>query len=63
MQTAPLTTTQASKILGISNRTVVKLFESGELKGYKVPGSKHRRFVKADVIAFAKFHQVPINED
>jgi excisionase family DNA binding protein len=47
-----LTTGDVAKLLGISQQTVIKCFESGILKGYRVPGSKFRRIPAKHLIRF-----------
>jgi excisionase family DNA binding protein len=54
-----LTTGQIAKICNVANRTVAKWIDMGLLKGYVIPGSKHRRVVKADLAAFVKKHGIP----
>lgn len=41
-------------------RTVSKWFDSGELKGYRVPGSKDRRIPVNDLIRFMRHHGMPL---
>lgn len=41
----PLTTTQAAEVLEVSPNTVKMLCDSGHLRYYKIPGSKHRRIM------------------
>lgn len=52
--TAPraLTTGQISRICGVAPRTVSKWFDSGRLKGYRLPGSTDRRVYADDLAAF-----------
>ncbi len=38
-------------ILGCSVRHVCKLADAGRLPCYRLPGSKHRRFRRADIMA------------
>ena len=38
-----LTTGDVAKICNVAPRTVSKWFDSGQLKGYRIPGSKDRR--------------------
>lgn len=38
-----LTTAQAAKVTGVSARTVAKWYDEGLVKGFKIPGSTHRR--------------------
>lgn len=43
MKNSFFTTGQAAKICKVSPRAVAKWFDSGRLRGYRVPGSKDRR--------------------
>ncbi len=38
-----MTSGEVAKVMGINMRTVIRLIDSGKLKGFKIPGSKHRR--------------------
>jgi excisionase family DNA binding protein len=55
-----LTTGRIAKICRISQQSVIRIAESGELKFYRVPGSTHRRFMVKDVRSFMERHQIPI---
>ncbi|MBM4013537.1 MAG: response regulator [Planctomycetes bacterium] len=57
-----LTTGDVAKLCHVTIRTVIKWFEKGHLKGYKIPGSRDRRFARADVIEFMKGHGIPLTE-
>lgn len=54
------TTGEVSKICNVAPRTVSKWFDSGRLKGYRIPGSMDRRIPEADLISFMKQHGLPI---
>lgn len=51
---------EVAKHLHVSIRTVCKWFDKGMLKGYRIPGSDHRRFDPKDVVEFAKSNQLPV---
>lgn len=55
-----LTTGQVAEICQVAPRTVSKWFDSGELKGYRVPGSKDRRIPVDDLIRFMRRHGMPL---
>ncbi len=57
-----LTTGDVAKLCHVTIRTVIKWFEKGHLKGYKIPGSRDRRFARSDVIEFMKGHGIPLTE-
>lgn len=55
------TTGEVAKICKVTIRTVIKWFESGDLEGYKIPGSKDRRIPRENLVAFMKKHKMPFN--
>jgi excisionase family DNA binding protein len=57
-----LTTGEVAKLCHVTIRTVIKWFETGRLKGYKIPGSRDRRFARGDVIRFMHEHGIPLTE-
>ncbi len=54
-----LTTGQVAQICNVAPRTVTKWFDSGQLKGYRIPGSKDRRIPTCELIKFMKSHDMP----
>lgn len=54
-----LTTGDVAKICNVAPRTVSKWFDSGQLKGYRIPGSKDRRIPVSELIRFMKAHNIP----
>jgi len=50
------TTGQVAKICKVAPRTVSKWFDSGRLKGYRIPGSQDRRIPREYLIVFLKEH-------
>lgn len=56
------TTGQIAKICRVAPRTVSKWFDSGRLKGYRIPGSQDRRVPGADLIKFLKEHGMPLGD-
>ena len=55
------TTGQVAKICKVAPRTVSKWFDSGRLRGYRIPGSKDRRIPLNQLIRFMKQHGMPLN--
>jgi len=55
-----LTTGDVAKICHVAPRTVSKWFDNGQLKGYRIPGSKDRRIPVSELIRFMKVHNMPI---
>ncbi len=54
-----LTTGDVAKICNVAPRTVSKWFDSGQLKGYRIPGSKDRRIPVNELIRFMKQNDMP----
>src|SRR5215204_7253989 len=55
-----LTTGEVAKICNVAPRTVSKWFDSGTLKGYRIPGSRDRRIPSAELIKFMRAHGIPV---
>jgi len=56
-----LTTGEVARICNVAPRTVSKWFDSGALRGYRIPGSKDRRIPLNQLIRFMKQHGMPLN--
>jgi len=56
-----LTTGEVAKICNVAPRTVSKWFDSGQLRGYRIPGSKDRRIPLNALIRFMKTHNIPLD--
>ena len=54
-----LTTGDVAKICNVAPRTVSKWFDSGQLKGYRIPGSKDRRIPVEELTRFMRLHNMP----
>ena len=54
-----LTTGDVARICNVAPRTVSKWFDNGQLKGYRIPGSKDRRIPVSELIRFMKAHNMP----
>jgi excisionase family DNA binding protein len=54
-----LTTGQVAQICNVAPRTVTKWFDNGQLRGYRIPGSKDRRIPLSELIRFMKAHNIP----
>jgi excisionase family DNA binding protein len=57
-----LTTGDVAKICHVAPRTVSKWFDNGQLRGYRIPGSKDRRIPVNELIRFMKVHNMPTAE-
>lgn len=56
-----LTTGEVAKICNVAPRTVSKWFDSGQLRGYRIPGSKDRRIPIPSLVRFMKEHSIPMD--
>ena len=54
------TTGQVAKICKVAPRTVSKWFDSGRLRGYRIPGSQDRRIPRDHLIKFLKENRMPL---
>ena len=57
-----LTTGEVARICHVAPRTVSKWFDSGKLKGYRIPGSRDRRIPLAQLLSFMRAHGMPLSE-
>jgi two-component system response regulator RpaA len=55
------TTGQIAKICRVSPRTVSKWFDSGQLVGYRIPGSKDRRILCDKLVSFFRESGMPLS--
>ena len=53
---------EVAKICKVAPRSVSKWFDSGRLKGYRMPGSQDRRIPREYLIKFLKEHGMPVVE-
>jgi len=53
---------QVAKICNVSPKTVLKWFDSGELRGFRVPGSKYRRIPGRYLAEFIKESGMNVGE-
>ena len=56
-----LTTGEVAKICNVASRTVSKWFDSDQLRGYRIPGSKDRRIPVSSLRKFMKNHGIPMD--
>jgi excisionase family DNA binding protein len=55
------TTGEAAEICRVSQQTIIRCFDSGRLKGFRVPGSKFRRIPRASLIRFMRDNNIPLD--
>jgi excisionase family DNA binding protein len=53
------TTGEAAKICKVSQQTIIRCFDNGQLKGFRVPGSKFRRIPREALYKFMKDNNIP----
>ena len=53
------TTGEAAKICNVSQQTIIRCFDSGQLKGFRVPGSRFRRIPRDVLYKFMKDNGIP----
>lgn len=56
-----LTTGDVARICNVAPRTVSKWFDTGQLRGYRIPGSKDRRIPKDQLLRFMRTHGMPLD--
>jgi excisionase family DNA binding protein len=55
-----LTTGEVARLCGVAPRTVTKWFDTGQLRGFKIPGSRDRRIPRDSLVRFMKTHGIPL---
>jgi excisionase family DNA binding protein len=53
------TTGEAAKVCKVSQQTIIRCFDNGQLKGFRVPGSKFRRIPREALYRFMKDNGIP----
>ena len=53
------TTGEAAKICKVSQQTIIRCFDNGTLKGFRVPGSRFRRIPRELLFSFMKDNGIP----
>ena len=53
------TTGEAAKICKVSQQTIIRCFDNGTLKRFRVPGSRFRRIPRDQLYAFMKENGIP----
>ncbi len=55
------TTGDAAEICRVSQQTIIRCFDSGRLKGFRVPGSKFRRIPRLNLVKFMRDNNIPLD--
>ncbi len=53
------TTGEAARICKVSQQTIIRCFDNGQLKGFRVPGSKFRRIPREQLAKFMREYGIP----
>lgn len=56
------TTGEVADVCGISQQTVIRCFDTGKLKGFRVPGSRFRRIPRDALIQFMKANNISLDQ-
>ena len=54
------TTGDVARLCRVTIRTVIKWYDQGRLDGYRLPGSRERRFTRNSVERFMRAHDIPM---
>ncbi len=55
------TTGEAADVCRLSQQTIIRCFDSGQLQGFRVPGSKFRRIPRDSLLKFMKSNGIPLD--
>lgn len=53
------TTGEAAEVCKVSQQTIIRCFDSGRLKGFRVPGSRFRRIPREELLRFMRDNDIP----
>lgn len=56
---AVFTTGEAAEVCKVSQQTIIRCFDSGRLRGFRVPGSRFRRIPRDALVQFMKDNGIP----
>ncbi len=55
------TTGEAARICNVSQQTIIRCFDRGRLRGFRVPGSRFRRIPRGSLIEFMRNNKIPVD--
>ncbi|MCH8804632.1 MAG: response regulator [Planctomycetes bacterium] len=55
-------TGEVAQVCKVSQQTIIRCFDSGKLKGFRVPGSRFRRIPRDSLIQFMKDNEIPLDQ-
>jgi excisionase family DNA binding protein len=58
---AVYTTGEAAEVCKLSQQTIIRCFDNGQVQGFRVPGSKFRRIPRDSLIKFMKDNSIPLD--
>jgi len=56
------TTGEVAEICNLSQQTIIRCFDSGRIRGFRVPGSRFRRIPRDALIQFMKENRIPLDQ-
>jgi len=56
------TTGEAAEVCKVSQQTIIRCFDAGRLKGFRVPGSRFRRIPREELLRFMRENNIPTDE-
>ena len=54
------TTGEAADMCNLSQQTIIRCFDSGRLRGFRIPGSKFRKIPRDSLLKFMKDNSIPM---
>ncbi|MGA2914586.1 MAG: response regulator [Sedimentisphaerales bacterium] len=54
------TTGEAADLCSLSQQTIIRCFDSGRLRGFRIPGSKFRKIPRESLLKFMKENNIPM---
>jgi len=55
------TTGEAAEVCQVSQQTIIRCFDAGRLKGFRVPGSRFRRIPREELMRFMRDNDIPLD--
>lgn len=55
------TTGEAAEVCQVSQQTIIRCFDAGRLKGFRVPGSRFRRIPRDELMRFMRDNDIPLD--
>jgi len=60
-RTDVFSTAEAARICGLSTMTIIRRFDAGMIRGYRLPGSKFRRIPREALVEFGKKYSLALD--